>query len=255
MDKRSYGTIKKCLTHAFRSAWALLLLGASFELHAQVTLPDLPEQQDLQAPVPQPQPSLQPQMLTLSQGGMGMNQPLLSEILGEADLAPHESIERLPPLWPYYLGAAVLALILLLVLVILILRRRRKEKPVPIIPVDVLALDALGKLHPLVEQSKAREFSYKASEIIRSYIEDRFAVRARSKTTREFLENALTSENTIPEGHHENLREFLNYCDLAKYARHVMQPEQLKSMLSTASDFIKNTRPSIMAAPGEEGES
>ena len=127
------------------------------------------------------------------------------------------------------------------------IRRNRKPKPIPIIPADVKALSGLESLLPLIKEAKAREFSYQASEIIRGYIEDRFALRARNKTTREFLDHSMKSDTSISEKHRGSLKQFLNYCDLAKFAKQMLSPDQLDEMYRSASDFIRETRPSIMA--------
>ena len=174
-------------------------------------------------------------------------QPALSEMLGEADLAPNKSIKRLPPLWPIYLTLTIVGLIIFLIAIIWIVFRKKKTKPIPIIPADILALNALEKLKPLVEQAKAREFAYQASEIIRGYIEDRYGVKARNCTTREFLNESLENTHTLPEKHQSTLRNFLNYCDLAKYARQILSPDQLSEMFLSASGFVMDTRPSIIA--------
>lgn len=219
---------------------------------AQVVIPPDPNMQ-----IPQhrqaPLPSNSSSPLVLPPGVQGMpglgRQPQapLSEMLGEATLAPPKSIKKLPPLWPYYLAASAFAILLLMGLLIWILKRNRKQKPVPVIPADVKALTGLELLLPLIREAKAREFSYQASEIIRGYIEDRFAVRARNQTTREFLDLSLKANSTISESHRASLKKFLNYCDLAKFAKQMLPPEQLNEMYQSASTFIKETRPSIMA--------
>lgn len=168
-------------------------------------------------------------------------------MLGEAQLIPHRSIDRLPPLWPYYLTIGLLALGILLALIIFIVRKNRRPKPESFIPSDIRALSALEMIRPLIQEAKARDFSYQASEIIRTYIEERFGIKARNRTTREFLQLAIHPDSTIPAQHEPELDEFLHYCDLAKFAKQVMQPSQLDSMFKIAAQFIKDTRPSIMA--------
>ena len=196
-------------------------------------------------------PSANPGMMQ----GQGAQQPPLSEILGEAGLAPAKGITRLPPLWPYYLAAAIIALLIFSILLIWIIRRNRRPKPVPVIPADVRALNGLEALRPLIREAKAREFSYQASEIIRGYIEDRFDMRARNRTTREFLNQSMATDGGISEKHKGALLQFLNYCDLAKFARQMLPPDQLNEMFTSASQFIKETRPSIMAISGESNTS
>jgi len=237
----------------------LLLAGGVSLSFGQVVIPPnteitVPKTTPTDPVVPDPRASpfiIPPGTPNINPGQQGAQQPAFSEILGEAELAPAKSIRRLPPLWPYYLGASIAAFLLLSALIIWILLRNRKPKPVPIIPADVRALSGLEALRPLIREAKAREFSYQASEIIRGYIEDRFGVKTRNRTTREFLSESLASERTISEKHKGSLQQFLNYCDLAKFAKQVLSPEQLSEMFNSASQFIKETRPSIMAVSGE----
>jgi hypothetical protein len=210
------------------------LLLIAMQLPAQVVLPTQP----------QPRPTLPAQATQ----GMPMNQgPTLSEQLGEIELEPPRNIERLPPLWPYYFAVAAVAFILLVAACIWLLRRNSRKKPTPVIPPDILARQSLEALLPLVEQAKAREFCYGASEIVRSYIESRFGLRAAHQTTREFLDKAAKDRRTLTEQDTRMLDEFLNYCDLAKFARQLFTPKELGSMYDSALKFIEHTQPSLMA--------
>ena len=202
-----------------------------------IALPTAPSSGQFLPSVPQTQQ--QPQMA-------------LSEMLGEADLKPHRNIDRLPPLWPYYLAFGSAGLLILLIAIIYLIRMNRRPKPAPFVPADVRALNALDTVRPLISEAKAREFSYRASEIIRAYIEERFGIEARNRTTREFLALAVRPESTLPSKYEGSLNEFLHYCDLAKFAKQVMQPKQLESMFDSAKQFISDTRPSIMPMKATE---
>lgn len=244
-----------------RTVSSALLLCAMFLLafaaSAQVILPPDPDLQN--QPSPQGSSgSLQPMQSPMRLGsapaapspspGMPAQVPL-SEQLGEAALAPPREIVRLPPLWPYYLAASLLGLLLLVAALLWMIRRNRRPRPIPVIPADVQALSALEKLRPLIHEARAREFAYQASEIIRGYIEDRFDLNARNRTTHEFLSEGLSEARGISSSHHCSLQQFLQFCDLAKFAKHILTPDQLDAMYQSAAGFIRDTRPSIMAAP------
>lgn len=238
--------MSRCFNRFYIYALALCL---SVSISAQVTVnPD-----DLTPTPPPPQPTQPipqnpPIPFNTPMGGMG-TQPSLSELIGEAQLMPHETIRPQPPLWPYYLAASALGLILLGLLVWWFYRRSRKPKPVAIIPADIRALDELSALKPLVDQAEARLFSFKASEIIRSYIQERFGVSAINRTTREFLNQSLDHNQPVLKKHSDKLEQFLKYCDMAKFAKQAMTPHELNAMYDTAARFISDTRPSILAAP------
>ena len=227
---------------------AAIALQCSLGAQVIVQPPNAKTAPDPNAQNPTTLPTLPPSSQLFSpQNAQNQPQMALSEILGEADLRPHRNIERLPPLWPYYLGFGVLGLLIVLIIVIYFIRRNRRPKPVPFIPADIRALAALEEVRPLISEAKSREFSYQTSEIIRAYIEERFGIEARNRTTREFLILAARPGSTLPSRYEGALDEFLHYCDLAKFARQIMQPKQLESMFNSAKQFIKDTRPSIMA--------
>ena len=223
---------------------------------AQVIVPPPTSQKtpDPTNPDPIALPTAPPSGQFLPAAPQAQQQPqmALSEILGEADLKPHRNIDRLPPLWPYYLAFGIAGLLILLIGIIYFIRINRRPKPAPFIPADVRALNALNTVRPLITEAKAREFSYRTSEIIRAYIEERFGIEARNRTTREFLALAVRPDSTLPSKYEGALNEFLHYCDLAKFAKQVMQPRQLESMFNSAKQFISDTRPSIMAMKAPE---
>ncbi len=232
-----------------RFYFAVLSLSLAFSGYAQVTVnpDDLTPTPPPQQPT-QPFPQNPPLQFNTPMGSTG-TQPSLSELIGEAYLMPHESIRPQPPLWPYYLAASALGLLLFGLLGWWLYRRSRKPKPVAIIPADIRALDELSSLKPLVDQAEARQFSFKASEIIRSYIQERFGVSAINRTTREFLNQSLDHSQPVLNKHSDKLEQFLKYCDMAKFAKQAMTSKELNAMYDTAARFITETRPSILADP------
>jgi hypothetical protein len=87
----------------------------------------------------------------------------------------------------------------------------------------------------------AREFSIEVSEIVRSYIESRFQVRAAHQTTEEFLHNLLEPSDALLGAHQELLAEFLHHCDLAKFARWILSIEEMEAMHRIACVFVVET--------------
>jgi hypothetical protein len=103
------------------------------------------------------------------------------------------------------------------------------------------ALARLEKARALMTVPTAREFSIEVSEIVRSYIEARFKVRATHQTTEEFLHNLLEPSDALLAGHQELLGDFLQHCDLAKFARWVLSLEEMEEMYDSARTFISET--------------
>ena len=93
-----------------------------------------------------------------------------------------------------------------------------------------------------VGDDENRAYYVEASDLLRSYIEDQFALRAKRMTTDEFLEaeqtmRALqTEERTILSG-------FLELCDLAKFAGQQPAASTREQSLDAAEKFLQVTQP------------
>ncbi len=87
-------------------------------------------------------------------------------------------------------------------------------------------------------EENAQPFSLAVSEIVRGFIEQSFPLRAAHRTTEEFLRDLVNVEESPLAAHREALREFLQHCDLAKFARWSLTREQMEAMLASASAFV-----------------
>jgi len=106
-----------------------------------------------------------------------------------------------------------------------------------------IALDRLEAARALMTETQVREYAFAVSEIIRSYIEQRFGQRAPRRTTEEFLSDLLRQTGTPLAGHRALLEDFLNHCDLPKFARWQLSIPEMESMHGSARNFILETRP------------
>jgi hypothetical protein len=104
-----------------------------------------------------------------------------------------------------------------------------------------IALEQLEAARRLMQPEQARAFSIAVSEIVRDYIETRFAVRAAHRTTEEFFRDLATQPNSPLMTHQPVLADFLKHCDLAKFARWILSVPQMEAMLQSASTFIVAT--------------
>jgi hypothetical protein len=116
----------------------------------------------------------------------------------------------------------------------------RHVRTAPRLPYEI-ALDRLEKVRALMTVETAREFSIEVSEIVRSYIEARFQVRAAHQTTEEFLHDLLEPSDALLAGHRQLLADFLHHCDLAKFARWVLSVEEMEEMHGSARVFVFET--------------
>ena len=87
------------------------------------------------------------------------------------------------------------------------------------------------------------------SDIVRHYLEDRYAVRAPELTTEEFLREARRSAELGRE-HQDLLSVFLEGCDRVKFAGYHPEVAESRATLQVAGRFLEETR----LRPEEEQE-
>ena len=93
----------------------------------------------------------------------------------------------------------------------------------------------------LMQAGDARAFSVAVSDVVRAYVEERFSVLATHLTTNEFLRASLGQVGSALQAHEHALSEFLNYCDLAKFARWSLDAQEMERMLASARHFVETT--------------
>jgi hypothetical protein len=109
------------------------------------------------------------------------------------------------------------------------------------LPYEV-ALEKLLAARQFLSPEQARAFSDLVSEVVRSFIEQTFPVRAAHRTTEEFLSDLVGQPDSPLAGHRGTLGEFLGHCDLAKFARWQLSVPQMEAILQSARDFILAAR-------------
>ncbi len=111
-------------------------------------------------------------------------------------------------------------------------RRPRRKLPYE------LALEKLEATRPLMQNENAQPFSLAVSEIVRRFIEECLPVRAAHRTTSEFLHDLVSLPQSPLAGQREMLADFLEHCDLAKFARWSLTVPQMEAMLASARAFV-----------------
>jgi hypothetical protein len=119
---------------------------------------------------------------------------------------------------------------------------RQQAKARAKLPYEV-ALERLETARELMKTDTVREYCFTVSEVIRVYIEQRFGEKAARSTTEEFLTDLLQQTDTPLAQHRRRLEDFLNHCDLSKFARWQFSVSEMKSMHESAREFILETRP------------
>jgi hypothetical protein len=130
-------------------------------------------------------------------------------------------------------------------------RHRRPIRPRVLLPFEA-ALQRLEEIRALLDSASAREFSIAVSDIVRQYIEVQFMVTATHRTTEEFLRDLLESSNAALAAHRGLLGEFLNRCDLAKFAGVSLSRQILESLHRSARSFVTESSKPPPAAQTRE---
>lgn len=185
-------------------------------------------------------------LLTAEADDLGIE---VTSVLGDADasadirdIAPPE---RFPRDWRPLLalvggGLAVVAMVLGLWW--WWRRRTRPQAVAPPEPAHVVAVRALEALRSrrLPQAGAFKEFYSGLSDVVRTYLEGRFGLRAPEMTTEEFLQEA-TRGGCLARPHRELLASFLVESDLVKFARHVPTLEQCERAFAAARRFVDDT--------------
>jgi hypothetical protein len=86
-------------------------------------------------------------------------------------------------------------------------------------------------------------YAVAVSETIRTYLGQRFQAPSSRRTTEEFLRLMEADRATPLAQHRELLREFLQSCDLVKFARYQPHLAELEQVQERAREFVLATRP------------
>jgi hypothetical protein len=175
-------------------------------------------------------------------------------------MTPEEltNITALPPVelrepWSRWWWAAVPLLAALATLLAALVRRSRRRQQITVpVPAHEWARRAIAALigENLIATGRVQTFYYRISDIVRGYVERRFGVSAPEMTTEEFLA-AAASDGRFGERNTAELNEFLNACDLVKYARQLPGADEADAVLRAAGGFVERTRESLYRTDGD----
>jgi hypothetical protein len=122
-------------------------------------------------------------------------------------------------------------------------RRRRRASAVPVVPPHELAFAGLDALRgtDFSNPVAVRRFYFAISEVIRGYVEGRFAVNATDLTTEEIM--AWLAESQQPEGPpRRELQSFLSDTDQVKFAHHEPGEGEIEATYERALSFVEATK-------------
>jgi len=155
------------------------------------------------------------------------------------DIAPPVDVFPWPP-WMTALVALGAAILLGIVAWLVIRAVRRRPAPPPPTP-RAAAVRELEALRPEVERLDPYAFSVRVSDVLRGYIEAQFGLRAKEQTSPEFLAS-LASSQQIGREDQALLTQFLEKCDLIKFARIDASSADSAALLASALAFVQGGR-------------
>jgi uncharacterized protein DUF4381 len=150
------------------------------------------------------------------------------------DIAPPVNYSLIPP-WVIFAGSFV-ALTLLGLLAWFIMQKRKRAQP-PKLPRD-RALEALERIAEQIDTTNPYQFSIRLSDVLRRYVSEQYAMPLTRQTSVEFL-NAARKSSTFSEDEKALLADFLNRCDLIKFARYDATTEDSRLLFEEATRFVK----------------
>ncbi len=156
--------------------------------------------------------------------------------------APDEIEDIRPPLPapPSLTIVILLAALLLLAIIAYFLWPNAKAISVPPIPKE-LARKRLQTAREKIATASSYDFGIEVSDILRSFIEQQFGIKAVRQTTSEFL-NEASHTTHFDLGRRERLRQFLLTCDAIKFAHINIGPTENETLYEQASAFVEEVK-------------
>lgn len=148
---------------------------------------------------------------------------------------------RLIALW-------VAAILVFLGILFWLYKRFRRKKavvesqvPETVVPPEVRALDELRRLDDerLWQSGYIKEYHTRLTDILRSYLFDRYQVNAPDMTTDDLVSHSLV--RSLPTSQSENLERILRLADLVKFAKYTSLPDECAWGMTAAVNFITST--------------
>lgn len=147
-----------------------------------------------------------------------------------------------------WLWASLALIAVSLLAALLIYRWRRKkpsgeERPEEIISPEEEALRNLSELFysELLKQGKISEYYFRLSEILRLYLEKRYGILAVESTTDEI--SRMLKARDLPNELRTKIREVLESADLAKFAKWVPEPAEVRVLNERSREIVELCRP------------
>lgn len=150
------------------------------------------------------------------------------------DIAPPVDYSLIPPWLVFVIAFVVLSTLGLLVWWF---ARRQKPEPPAKLPREI-ALGELDQIRGEIENMTPYQFSIRVSDILRRYVTQQYALPATRQTSVEFL-TAAAKAPSFSADEKSLLEDFLNRCDLIKFAKYEATLSDSELLLEEAIRFVK----------------
>jgi hypothetical protein len=139
------------------------------------------------------------------------------------------------PTWAIFL--AIFIGLCLVGLIVWFFKGKRKSKEPPKWPREI-ALEELDLIAGEIEITNPYLFSIRVSDILRCYVTNQYALPVTRQTSVEFL-TTLAKSSPFSANEKFLLEDFLNRCDLIKFARYEATSADSRLLLEEATRFVK----------------
>ena len=139
------------------------------------------------------------------------------------------------PTWAIFLASFVG--LCLIGLIVWLFSRRRKPALPPKTPQEI-ALEELESIAAEIENTNPYQFSIRVSDILRRYVTNQYGLPVTRQTSIEFL-SSLAKAASFSANEKSLLEDFLNRCDLIKFARYEATSADSQLLLEEATRFVK----------------
>src|SRR5213080_751228 len=153
------------------------------------------------------------------------------------DIAPPVDYSLIPPWLVFVIAFVVLSL---LGLVVWWFAQRRKPELPPKAPREI-ALEELEQIRGEIERISPYQFSIRVSDILRRYVSQQYGLPATRQTSIEFL-TAAAKAPSFSADDKSLLEDFLNRCDLIKFAKYEATSSDSELLLEEAMPFVKGAQ-------------
>jgi len=143
--------------------------------------------------------------------------------------------------------------------VIVYFKTRPKQQPIikvvqPLVLPHIIALGKLSEIQSkkLWQQEQTKQYYIELSDVLREYLENRYAIKTHEKTTDEILIELRRVE--MADNNKQILKELLTLSDLVKFAKEKPLPVENEQCMDNAISFVKQTQQVVIKPTTEGGE-